>query len=132
MEEGINNRMRAQTGFDGWQTPEDYRHIINQYEQRQKRMLASLNDLDAPPRLQRFKEEVIRAGQDQILYYEDYFRAKIKDSDIKAEELSNNDHLRSSDQKLHDADNYFKSLYPSMDKATNDAIERRVAWFDIV
>jgi hypothetical protein len=95
-------------------------------------VLYELRELNAPERLQQFKDDVLGAGDDQILFYKGYAMAKTMNNDLRIEEFSGDVHLRSSDQKLHAAANDFKSLYPSIDKGTYEAIERRLAWFDII
>jgi hypothetical protein len=132
MEEGITNRMNVQDALDQGHAKEEYTKIFNEYEGRQEKMLDKFRDLDVPQRFQPMKDDVLSAGDDQIQFYREYAQARAWKNDSKLNEFMNDIHLRSSDQKLHDAANYFKSLYPSIDRATHDAIERRLAWFDII
>jgi hypothetical protein len=132
MEEGITNRMNVQEFLDEWHAKEDYIKIFNEYANRQEKMLDQFKDLDVPGRIQPLKDDVLSAGEEQIQFYREYAQARAMNTDLKLNGFLNNIHLRSSDQKLHDAWNIFKSLYPFIDAATNDAIERRLAWFDII
>ena len=115
-----------------WHTAEEYAGALNAYEQQQRKMLENLRALEAPPRLQQFKDEVLSAGEDQIRFYEEFAQAKITNNDLNFNAFSSNLNLKTSDQKLHAAYDYLKTLYPSIDKATNDAIEQRICWFDII
>ena len=91
-----------------------------------------MSQLEAPERLKTFHEKVIQAGYDQIDFYKDYAQTKENDSQVDFKDLGSNEHLRASDQKLWAAYYDFQALYPSRKKDFNDAIERRLAWFDII
>jgi hypothetical protein len=132
IQEGISNRMNAQEQLDKPREPGYYQMIKREYLRRQEEELEKLSALIPPERLKQFQDDVIDAGRDQIRFYEDYASAKIQNPRRKFPEFRTNENLKSSDGKLWAAYHYFQSLYPGVDKATNDAIEQRLAWFDIV
>ena len=132
MEIGISNRMNVQEALDADNKTDEYFAVNNKYRQSQEYMIQRLSDLPQPERLKPFHQYVLSAADDQMRFYEEYTKARAGNKNVKFEEFRENADLKAGDQKLWDAYHNFQSLYPSRDKATNDAIERRLAWFDII
>ena len=132
MEIGITNRMNVQEALDNDNQVDEYSAINDKYKQSQQYMVQLLSVLYPPERLKPFHQFVISAAQDQMRFYEDYAAARAKNRNLKFKDFREDVNLIAVDKKLWDAYHYFQSLYPSRDKATNDAVERRLAWFDII
>ncbi len=132
IENGITNRWNVHEGLNARHENDEYIAIENEYHRRQEKVITQFSDLQPPERLKKFQEYVVNAGNDQIHFYEDYARSKVDNKNKSFNEFLNHADLKTSDQKLWAAYHYFQSLYPSIDKATNDAIEQRLAWFDII
>jgi len=132
MEEGITNRMNAQDALNATHYSEEYMAIYEEYRRRQDIMINKLADLQPPERLRPFQDYVVNAGYDQLRFYEDYARAKTENKNRRFDEFRNHADLVAGDQKLWAAYHNFEALYPERTKETNDAIEQRLAWFDII
>ncbi len=132
MEDGITNRMNVHEQFENSQKSDHIARIKAEYQSRQKRMLEALSEIQPPERLAEFHETVIKAGYNQIEFYLEYGTAKETNGQLKFENISNSPNLKNSDQKLWAAYHQFEALYPQRSKDFNDAIERRLAWFDII
>ncbi len=132
MEEGITNRRHVQEVLDSTYQDKNYEVVYKEYRRRQQDMISRLSQFQPPERLKQFQEDVVNAGNDQIHFYDDYARAKMVNKNVLFKEFSSHADLKAGDEKLWAAYHYFQSLYPSIDKATNDAIEQRLAWFDII
>ncbi len=132
IEDGITNRMNVHEQFANSQKPTRIAMIKTEYQKRQKRMLEALSEIQPPKRLKEFHETVIKAGYNQIEFYLEYGTAKEQNEQLKFENISNNPNLKNSNEKLWAAYHQFEALYPQRSKDFNDAIERRLAWFDII
>lgn len=132
MNEGITNRMNIQDALDQQMPYDNYRPLFYKFQQLQNNMLNRLSSLPPPQRLREFHRLVVEAGIEQILFYQDYASMRAKQPSFKFNDSLQNDHLKISDQKLHQAYDAFKMLFPSINQQTNDAIEKRLCWFDII
>lgn len=130
IQEGITNRMNMHDALNLPRSKEFYASIQEKYRSLQQSVLQRLSSLDPPERLKAFQDAVVWAGFDQMDFYNDYVQSKMLNPNGPFS--ADNDHLKASDKKLWDAYHLFQSLYPSRTKAFNDAIERRLAWFDII
>lgn len=132
MEKGIVNRFNIQTAFDARRDPADYLAVYNIYAARQHDFLAQLSGLQPPQRLQEFHSRIIAATNDQIKFYNEYARKKYAKPKLQLNQLLADPHLKSCHEKLWGAYLTFQELYPAVDKPTNDAIERRLCYLDVI
>ncbi len=132
MEEGVTNRLNVQKGLDADDQVDNYTAIYAEYRRRQEGMLERLTALVLPERLIGFQEGVISAGRDQLRFYEFYVQSRLSDRTRKLNNFLSHPDLKAGDAKLWEAYHYFQLLYPGINKAGNDAIERRLAEFDII
>jgi hypothetical protein len=132
IEEGITNRMNVHDYFNRPQHSTRVTGIKNEYWRRQTQILERLNQIQPPERLRTFHETVLDASHDQIEFYVDFGTAKEDNGKLTFENVADNPHLKNSDQKLWAAYHQFEALYPQRSNDFNDAIEKRLAWFDSI
>lgn len=132
MEEGITNRMNVHDTLGKPHRAEFYTVLKNEYLRRQDAMLRRLSQLAAPARLESFHDQVLQAGRDQMEFYKTYIQNKLQNPAITFNDLRADEHLKVSDQTLWAAYYNFQALYPARPPNFNDAIEKRLAWFDII
>lgn len=132
MNDGINNRMNVDEGLNRKHRSSYYKALKKKYVARQKMMLEQLSKLIPPERLRLFHEKVISAGFDQIRFYEYLATEKLRDRTRTIKQYHDHPDLKTTDKKLWAAYYEFQSLYPQRTPAENDAIERRLAWFDMI
>ena len=132
IEEGINNRYNIVSVLEAKRANKDYLEMFQIFRNKQDSFIGRLRTMPIPERLQSFHDAVIEAASDQINFYEEWARQKDENQNIKLNDLTANGDLKRCNELLWKAYHQFQNLYPTSDKATNDAIEMRLCQFDII
>lgn len=130
--DGIVNRLNMQDALIAERPSKEYEAVYEFFEYKQKGILYRLNKLTPPPRLDNFHALVLEAVASQIEFYEDYARRRSEDSGVTFNQLTGHPKLKDCDKNLWAAYYEFQRLYPNRDQATNNAIEQRLCWLDLV
>ena len=132
LNEGIVNRLNMNDALLAKRTAQEYAEVFNFFAQKQNNIVERLRELYPPGNLQVFHNLVIEAGVNQIDFYDDFVRHKASNPSIKFTELLNHPKLKLCDQKLWAAYYEFQRIYPNRDPGTNNAIEQRLCWMDLI
>lgn len=132
MEEGISNRYNMINIINSHREKNDYLDLYYIFKNKQDDFLNKLQTMVVPAKLTSFHEKIVQATSYQIIFYEEWAKAKSEDSKIKFEDLVNESHLKACNELLWSAYYEFQRLYPNRDRATNDAIEMRLCQFDVI
>lgn len=130
--EGIINRLNMQDALLAQRPADEYIDVFHFYADRQSAVISWLQDIIPPERLEVFHQHVIEAVIEQIAFYEDYAGRKGDDPRLEFNQLLQHPKLRACDQKLWAAFHEFERVYPRRDTATNNAIEQRLCWLDLI
>ena len=130
--DGIVNRLNMQDALIAERPSKEYSAVYEFFDYKQKGILYRLNKLTPPQRLEDFHALVIEAVTSQIEFYEDYARRRSEDSGVTLNQLTGHPKLKDCDKNLWAAYYEFQRLYPNRDQATNNAIEQRLCWLDLV
>jgi hypothetical protein len=85
-----------------------------------------------PARLEAFHDFVVQALNNQLDFYDDFVRRKMENPSVELNQLLQHPNLLACDKKLWAAFYEFARLYPNRDTATNNAIEQRLCWLDLI
>lgn len=129
---GIVNRLNMHDALLVERPAVEYADVYQFYSERQRSVWGRLNSLVPPTRLEVFHEHVVAALDKQIDFYDDFVRRKVEDPSVSLSQLLQNPHLVDCDKKLWAAFYELARLYPSRDAATNNAIEQRLCWLDMI
>lgn len=133
LELGISNRLNMDLVLRTERKPSTrYRDLYLFYAEKQSEFSAELKDLEPPAHLRQFHGLILEAVEEQTYFYGDYAEEKIRSKTAKLNQMLDHPALISSSKKLHDAYAIFKAIYPELDRATDEAIERRLCWMDII
>lgn len=132
LNEGIINRLNMNDALLANRPGREYMDVYYFYANKQNEIIRRLYDLYPPDRLQVFHNQVIDASVSQVAFYQDYARRKEINPSLKFKELLDHPKLRDCDQKLWAAFHEFERQYPRRDAATNNAIEQRLCWMDLI
>lgn len=132
LNEGIVNRLNMNDALLAKRPPQEYADVYYYFQQRQNDIIRRLRDLYPPYNLQAFHNLVIEASEYQVEFYDDYTRQKTNNPSLNFNDLLTHSKLKSCDQKLWAAYYEFQRVYPNRDAATNNAIEQRLCWMDLI
>ncbi|GEM_PF-5784745 len=130
--EGIINRLNMQDAMLVPRPADEYIDVYYFYADKQNEIIHRLRDVYPPERLQNFHEDVLDAMTNQVAFYEDYSRRKADEPALNFDQLLQHPKLRACDEKLWAAFHEFERVYPSRDPETNNAIEQRLCWLDMI
>lgn len=130
--EGIVNRLNMHDALLVGRPAIEYVEAYEYYADRQRLMLTRLNALVPPPTLEVFHDHVVAALGSQIDFYDDFVRRKTENPSVELREYLEHPKLVDCDKKLWAAFYEFARIYPSRDAATNNAIEQRLCWLDLI
>lgn len=130
LEEGANNRLNMQTALRATRPAEEYRALHQVYQRRQTALLARLSELAAPARLHGVHGHLVVATEQQLVFFDAFVAAKAKDSAVDLSRMLDHDAGVTASRALRAAWDEVRALYPTLDHATGDAIERRLDQFD--
>lgn len=130
--EGIVNRLNMHDALLARRPAQEYIEVYDHFSSRQRQVLMSLNALVPPPRLGIFHDDVVAALVSQIDFYDDFVRRKTENPSVELAQLLEHPKLVDCDKKLWAAFYEFARLYPNRDAATNNAIEQRLCWLDLI
>lgn len=129
---GIVNRLNMQDALLAKRPVTEYMDAYYFYSDRQEQIINRLKDLVPPERLGTFHDLVVDAAINQVEFYEDYARRKTDVPALEFNALMQHPKLIDCNAKLWDAFHEFERIYPNRDTATNNAIEQRLCWLDMI
>jgi hypothetical protein len=132
MNDGVVNRLNMQEVLDTRRAPEDYTAVYQVFSAKQNDFLDRLSELEPPLQLEKFHRDILDATESQIAFYREYAERKSSDSSLKLGQLLENPRLKDTNELLWAAYHEFQHLYPNVDTATNNAIEQRLCWLDMI
>lgn len=132
LEEGISNRMNIDAVLQTRRSPEEYAALWNLYQKRQENFLQELKAVSPPGKWRAFHEHLMRATESQIHFYAVFAEAKSYDPKMDLSKMLDHPALKQTNQELWAAYRNFQTLYPHCDSQTNNALETRLCWFDII
>ncbi|MBL8013457.1 MAG: hypothetical protein JNN05_06365 [Candidatus Omnitrophica bacterium] len=130
--EGIVNRLNMNDALLSRRPAQEYVEIVAYFSDKQNDVIRRLRQMYPPDRLQKFHHLVIQAASDQIDFYDDFARQKFTNPSLNLKDLLEHPKLKSCDQQLWAAYYEFQRIYPNRDTATNNAIEQRLCWMDLI
>jgi hypothetical protein len=130
LEEGANNRLNMQAALRAPRPADAYDALHQVYRRRQSALLARLGDLTVPERLQVVHRHIVVATEQQIAFYDAFVAAKVKDPAVDLARMLDHAAGVTASRALRTAWDEVRALYPTLDPATSDAIERRLDQFD--
>ena len=130
LEEGANNRLNMQAALRAPRPADAYGALHQVYRQRQSALLVRLGDLTAPARLHGVHRHVVVATEGQIAFFDAFVAAKAKDPTVDLARMLDHAAGVTASRALRTAWDEVRALYPTLDHATSDAIERRLDQFD--
>jgi hypothetical protein len=130
LEAGANNRLNMQAALRATRAAEEYRALHHVYRQRQTALLAQLGELAAPARLHGVHGHIVVATEQQLVFFDAFVGAKVKDPAVDLSRMLDHAAGVMASRALRAAWNEVRALYPTLDPATGDAIERRLDHLD--
>ena len=130
--DGIVNRLNIHDALLVKRPGAEYLEAYAYFVERQSTMIARLQELAVPPRLNAFHTIVVEAMATQLSFYDDYARRKADNPSLEWASFLQNPILLKCNDQLWDAYHEFERIYPKRDTATNDAIANRLGWLDMV
>lgn len=130
--EGIVNRLNMHDALLVERPAIEYVEVYEYFADRQRLMLTRLNAFVPPATLEVFHDHVVAALNSQIDFYDDFVRRKTENPSVEFSEYREHPKLVDCDKKLWAAFYEFARIYPNRDATTNNAIEQRLCWLDII
>lgn len=130
--EGIVNRLNMNDALLAKRPSQEYVEAYYYFANKQNVIIRRLREIYPPDNLMVFQNLVIQAVNDQIDFYDDYSRQKSINPSLTLKEFLKHPKLKACDQKLWAAYYEFQRLYPNRDTETNNAIEQRLCWMDLI
>jgi hypothetical protein len=130
LEEGANNRLNMQAALRATRPAEEYRAVHHAYRQRQTALLARLGGLAAPARLRGIHGHVVVATEQQLVFFDAFVAAKVKDPVVDLSRMLDHAGGVTASRALQAAWDEVRALYPTLDLATGNAIQRRLDQLD--
>ncbi len=130
--DGIKHRRDVEGVLHSKSESATYGIVYQIFRERQGGVLARLQGLDVPARLQPVHARIIVATERQIEFYGAFTEARMRDDSMDLARMSSHPALRSSDYELHAAWDLIRGIYPGLDPATSQAIEGTLCQFDVI
>jgi hypothetical protein len=130
LEEGANNRLNMHAALRTTRSPAEYHALHQVYRERQTALLTRFGELPAPARLHGVHRHVVVATEQQLVFFDAFVAAKTKDANVDLARMLDHAAGVTASRTLRAAWDEVRALYPTLDPATGDAIERRLDQLD--
>lgn len=132
LELGASNRMNMDAVLKTRRSEEKYWDAFAVYQEKNREILSKLRLLSSPEPLQEFHAHLQTAALAQLEFYAAFVHAKVEDSSADLKTQLNHPALETCNRELTAAFEALQKHYPNLDAQSQQAIQGRLAWFNIL
>lgn len=132
LEDGASNRINMDAVLKTRRSEEAYWKAFQHYELKHAEFMSRFRLLSVPEGLKPFHQKIETAAMAQLEFYGAFTQEKIGNPSLDLDGMLHHPALQTSNRELLSAFDSFKQYYPELDTQSQQAVEGRICWFDVV